>query len=155
MRNLIISMFAVNSDVSLLEILNHKMFHQGISRCCNHGGLLTCVHCIFPATGGKQFKRSLEDFATHVLWCMPGSLTSDLLWPLKSVSGKTLPAIPAHAQPANFGIWWEAHSEHYFFMAIHVFDKYWELEGATKRSLKYRVTIQRYKTISPLFRDGV
>ena len=46
-------------DVSLLEIPNYKMFHQGESRCSNHGGLLTYVHCNFSATVRKQFSRSL------------------------------------------------------------------------------------------------
>ena len=53
------SWLAVNSDVSLLEIPNYKMFHQGKSRCSNHGGLLTYVHCNFSATVRKQFRRSL------------------------------------------------------------------------------------------------
>ena len=50
---------AVNSDVSFLEIPNYKMFHQGKSRCSNHGGLLTYVHCNFSATVRKQLRRSL------------------------------------------------------------------------------------------------
>ena len=53
------SWLAVNSDVSLLEILNYKMLHQGKSRCSNHGGLLNYVHCNFSATVRKQFRRSL------------------------------------------------------------------------------------------------
>ena len=40
---------------------------------------------------------------TCVPWCMPGSLTSG--FPLKSVVGKTFPAIPAHAQLAILRIW--------------------------------------------------
>ena len=40
---------------------------------------------------------------THVPWCMPGSLTSGFLWNRRR--GKTFPAFPAHAQPANLHIW--------------------------------------------------
>ena len=40
---------------------------------------------------------------THVPWCMPGSLINGVL--LKSVAGNTLPAFPAHAQPAILLIW--------------------------------------------------
>ena len=36
---------------------------------------------------------------THVPWCTPGSVTRG--FPLKSVVGKTFPAFPALAQPAN------------------------------------------------------
>ena len=36
---------------------------------------------------------------THVPWCMPGSLTSVFF--LSRWWGKTFPAFPAHAQPAN------------------------------------------------------
>ena len=39
---------------------------------------------------------------THVAWCMPGS-------PLKSATGKTFAAFPAHAPPASLRIWLEAH----------------------------------------------
>ena len=53
------SWLAVNSDVSLLEIPNYKMLYQGESRCSNHGGLLTYVHCNFSATVRKLFSRSL------------------------------------------------------------------------------------------------
>ena len=53
------SWLAVNSDVSRLEIPNYKMFHQGKSRCSNHGGLLTYVHCNLSATVRKHFRRSL------------------------------------------------------------------------------------------------
>ena len=53
------SWLAGNSDVSLLEIPNYKMFHKGKSRCSNHGGLLIYVHCNFSATVRKQFRRSL------------------------------------------------------------------------------------------------
>ena len=45
---------------------------------------------------------------THVPWCMPGSLTSGLLWHRRR--GKTFPASPAHAQPVILRIWQEAHS---------------------------------------------
>ena len=44
---------------------------------------------------------------THVPWCMPGSLTSGFLRNRRQ--GKTFPAFPAHAQPAIFRIWQEAH----------------------------------------------
>ena len=44
---------------------------------------------------------------THVLWCMPGSLTSGFLWNRRW--GKTFRAFPAHAQPAILRIWQEAH----------------------------------------------
>ena len=40
---------------------------------------------------------------THVPWCMPGSLTSGLLWNRRR--GKTFPAFLAHAQPAILRIW--------------------------------------------------
>ena len=40
---------------------------------------------------------------THVPWCMPGSLTRGFLWSRRR--GKTLPAFPAHAQPAILRIW--------------------------------------------------
>ena len=40
---------------------------------------------------------------THVLWCMPGSLTIGFLWNWRQ--GKTFPAFPAHAQPAILRIW--------------------------------------------------
>ena len=46
---------------------------------------------------------------THVLWCMPGSLTTVFLWIRRQ--GKTFPAFPAHAQPANLRIWQEAHAQ--------------------------------------------
>ena len=48
-----------NSDVSLVEIPNYKMFHQGRFRCNNRGGLLTYIHCNFYAVVRKQFRRSL------------------------------------------------------------------------------------------------
>ena len=44
---------------------------------------------------------------THVPWCMPWSLTSGFLW--RRWCGKTFLTFPAHAQPAIFCIWWEAH----------------------------------------------
>ena len=44
---------------------------------------------------------------THVPWCMPGPLTSGFLWNRRR--GKTLPAFPAHVQPAILRIWYEAH----------------------------------------------
>ena len=53
------SWLAVNSDVSLLEIPNYKMFHQGRSRCSNRGGLLTYIHCNFSVVVRKHFRRSL------------------------------------------------------------------------------------------------
>ena len=34
---------------------------------------------------------------------------TNLRFPLKAVAGKTLPAFPAHAQPAILRIWQEAH----------------------------------------------
>ena len=40
---------------------------------------------------------------THVPWCMSGSLTCG--------GGKTFPAFPAHAQPAIWRIWQEAHCQ--------------------------------------------
>ena len=40
---------------------------------------------------------------THVPWCMPGSLTSGFLWSRRQ--GKTFPAFPAHALPADLRIW--------------------------------------------------
>ena len=40
---------------------------------------------------------------THVPWCMPGSLTSGLLWNRRR--GKTFPAFLAHAQTAILRIW--------------------------------------------------
>ena len=40
---------------------------------------------------------------THVPWCMPGSLTSGLLWNRRR--GKTFSAFMAHAQPAILRIW--------------------------------------------------
>ena len=43
----------------------------------------------------------------HVPWCMPGSLTSGFLWNRRR--GGTIPAFPAHAQPAILPIWYEAH----------------------------------------------
>ena len=44
---------------------------------------------------------------THVPWCMPGSLTSSFLW--SRWREKTLPASPAHAQPAILHIRQEVH----------------------------------------------
>ena len=44
---------------------------------------------------------------THVLWFMPGSLTSVFLWSRRRE--KTFPAFPAHAQPVILRIWQEAH----------------------------------------------
>ena len=44
---------------------------------------------------------------THVSWCMPGSLNSGFLWSQRQ--GKTFPAFPAHAQPADLRIRQEAH----------------------------------------------
>ena len=41
--------------------------------------------------------------ATHVPWCMSGSLTSGFLW--SRWRGQTFPAFPAHAQPAILRIW--------------------------------------------------
>ena len=46
---------------------------------------------------------------THVLWCMPGSLTSDFLWSWRR--GEMFPAFPAHAQPKILRIWQEAHHQ--------------------------------------------
>ena len=46
---------------------------------------------------------------THVLWCMPGSLTTVFLWIRRQ--GKTFPAFPVHAQPAILRIWQEAHAQ--------------------------------------------
>ena len=46
---------------------------------------------------------------THVPWCIPGSLISCFLW--SSVTGKTVPAFQAHAQPAILCIWQEAHGD--------------------------------------------
>ena len=43
---------------------------------------------------------------THVLWCMPGSLTSGFLW---SRRREAFPPFPVHAQPAILRIWQEAH----------------------------------------------
>ena len=44
---------------------------------------------------------------TQVPWCIPGSLTSNLLW--SQWRGKTFPAFPVHAQPAILRIWQEVH----------------------------------------------
>ena len=41
---------------------------------------------------------------THVLWCMPVSLTSGYFWS-RWWGKKTFPAFPAHAQPAILRIW--------------------------------------------------
>ena len=38
--------------------------------------------------------------ATHVPWCMPGSLTNGFLWSRRR--GKMFPAFPMHAQPTTF-----------------------------------------------------
>ena len=58
------SWLSVNSEVSLLQIPNHKMkmFHQGKSRCSNRGGLLTygnCKYSCVPAVIRNQFRRAL------------------------------------------------------------------------------------------------
>ena len=40
---------------------------------------------------------------THVLWCMPGSLTSSFLW--NWWRGKTFPAFPTHGHTGILRIW--------------------------------------------------
>ena len=57
---------------------------------------------VFPATGGKRSRQHHGTCVTHVPWCMPGSLTCGFLWSRRRV--KTVPAFPAHAQPAMLRI---------------------------------------------------
>ena len=45
--------------------------------------------------------------ATHVPWCVPGSLTTGFLW--SRGRGKRFPIFPANAQPAILRIWQGAH----------------------------------------------
>ena len=59
-----------------------------------------------PPPQVRDFDMHHGTCVTHLPWCMPGLLTSGFRWsPLKSVEGKTLPAFPAHAQPAILLIW--------------------------------------------------
>ena len=44
--------------VSLFSIPNYQTFHQGKSRCSNHGGLLTYVHTYFTASVRKSCRTS-------------------------------------------------------------------------------------------------
>ena len=53
----------------------------------------------FPRHHGFAIPTRITAHVTHVLWYMPGSLTSGFL--LKLVAGKTFPAFPAHAQTAT------------------------------------------------------
>ena len=62
-----------------------------------------------PPSGTSDPDMHHGTCVTHVPWCMPGSLTSVFLW--SQWRGKTLPAFPAHAQPAILRIWQEAHRD--------------------------------------------
>ena len=52
------SWLSVDADVSLFSIPNYQTFHQGRSRCSNHGGLLTYVHTDFTASVRKSCRTS-------------------------------------------------------------------------------------------------
>ena len=65
---------------------------------------------VFPATAFKENRGwAIPACITarawpHLPWCTSGSGTCG--------GGKTIPAFPAHAQPANLRIWQEAHGVH-------------------------------------------
>ena len=52
------SWLSVDAEVSLFSLPNYQTFHQGRSRCSNHGGLLTYVHTDFTASVKKSCRTS-------------------------------------------------------------------------------------------------
>ena len=79
-----------------------RIFHGHLARYVK----LRIAHAPgMPRTFSPPLRVSDSDMhqgtcVTHVLWCMPGSLTSGFLWIRWRRRGKTFPAFPAHAQPA-------------------------------------------------------
>ena len=88
-------------SVKCLVLYRDTLFHVLTIPCC------ICKHSLIGCWHGPLTKYVKLRVAhapgmtgvTHVPWCMPGSLTFG--FPLKLVVGKTLPAFPAHSQPAT------------------------------------------------------
>ena len=74
---------------------------------------IACCACagnagnVFPATVGWRSRHASRHVRDARAVMHVG--IANLRFPLKSVAGKTFPAIPAHAQPAILRIWQEAH----------------------------------------------
>ena len=96
----------------ILKLTENFYRHQRFNCTLSLHGLLTIYAKLWvahppwmPGTFSQPPRVSDPDMqygtcATHVLWCMSGSLTSGFLW--SRFAGKTFPAFLAHAQPAIF-----------------------------------------------------
>ena len=77
-----------------------------------------------PGTFPRHRGLAIPTCITARAWrtCRDASRDRWLAFPLKSVAGKTFPAIPTHVQPANVRIWQEVHGN-----ALHITCHFWEV----------------------------